>query len=111
MAEHQTKTNERTHRYINIMEAQQSFNFIFADIKFRNRRVHSGNKSHARFVANGKEDGYIRITFDWIVDYLLYLLCLIWGIIQPIVLILVMLIVRVVLIIVLQLLAITYFIN
>lgn len=82
------------------MEAQQSINFIFADIKFRNRRMHSGNKAHARLVATGKEDGYIRIAFDWILDYLMFILDMLWGVILPIVLILVMLIIRIVLIVV-----------
>lgn len=79
------------------MEAQQSINFIFADIKLRGRRMHRGNLSHQRFVETGKEDGYIRIAFGWIVDYLLFIVDLIWGVIQPILLILVMLIIRIIL--------------
>lgn len=96
---HQSETNETTNRYINIMEAQQSINFIFADIKLRNRRMHRENLGHERLVETGKPDGYIRIAWGWLVDYLLFVLDLIWGVIQPIVLIFVMLIVRIVLII------------
>ena len=82
------------------MEAQQSINFIFADIKLSNRRMHRENQSHLRLVETGEADGYIRIALGWIVDYLVFILDLIWGVIQPIVLILVMLIIRIVLIIV-----------
>ena len=81
------------------MEAQQSINFIFADMKFSNRRMHRENQAHERLVETGKADGYIRIALGWIVDYSLFILDLIWGVIQPIVLILVMLIIRIVLII------------
>lgn len=79
------------------MEAQQSINSILAGNKFRNRRMRRSNQEHARLVATGKEDGYIRIAWGWIVDYLCYVLLLIWGVIQPIIMILVMLIVRIVL--------------
>jgi fatty acid desaturase len=82
------------------MEAQQSINFIFANIRLRNRRNLRGNLAHERLVETGKEDGYIRIAFGWIVDHLLFVLGLIWGVIQPIILIMVMLVFRIVLIIV-----------
>jgi ABC-type multidrug transport system fused ATPase/permease subunit len=97
LAKHQSETNETNNRYINIMEAQQSINFILANNKLRNRRVHRGNHGHERLVETGKEDGYIRLAWGWIVDYLIYVLSLIWGVIQPIVLILVMLVMRIVL--------------
>ena len=99
LAKHQSETNKSTHRYANIMEAQQSINFIFADIKLGNRHVRRGNLSHQRLVETGEADGYIRIAFGWIVDYLLFILDLICGIVQPIVLILYMLIIRIVLIV------------
>ena len=98
-AKHRSNTNKTTQRYANIMEAQQSINFILADMKFSNRRMRRENQSHARLVETGEADGYIRIAFGWIVDYSLFILDLIWGVIQPIVLILVMLIIRIVLII------------
>lgn len=82
------------------MEAQQSINYIFANIRLRSRRMHRGNEEHARLVATGKEDGHIRIAFGWLVDYSLFVLDLIWGVIRPILLILVMLIIRLVLVIV-----------
>ena len=81
------------------MEAQQSINFIFADIKLSNRRMQRENQSHARLVETGKADGYLRIALGWIVDYLVFIFDLIWGVIQPILLILYMLIIRIVLII------------
>lgn len=80
------------------MEAQQSINFILANNRLRNRRVHRGNQGHERLVETGKPDGFIRIAWGWIVDYFIFVLSLIWGVIQPIVLILVMLIMRIVLI-------------
>lgn len=99
LAKHQSKTNETNHRYFNIMEVQQSINFLLADIKLSNRRLKRSNQEHVRLVATGNEDGYIRIAWGWIFDHLLFVLDLMWGVIQPIVLILVMLIVRIVLII------------
>lgn len=82
------------------MEAQQSINFILARSRLMVRRMTRSNQEHQRLVATGKEDGYIRIASGWVVDYLIFLLSLIWGVIQPIVLILVMLIMRLVLIVV-----------
>ncbi len=79
------------------MEAQQSINFIFADISLGNRRVRRGNLSHQRLVETGEEDGYIRVALGWIADYLLFVVDVIWSVVQPIVLILVMLIIRIVL--------------
>ena len=99
LAKHQSETNKTTHRYTNIMEAQQSINFIFADMKFSNRRMRRENQAHARLVETGKADGSIRIAFGWIADYLLFILDLIWGVIQPILLILYMLIIHTLLII------------
>lgn len=98
LAKYQSETNETNHRYINIMEAQQSINFILARSRLMVRRMSRSNQEHQRLVATGKEDGYIRIASGWLVDHLLFVLSLIWGVIQPIVLILVMLIMRIVLI-------------
>ena len=81
------------------MEAQQSINFIFADIKFSNRRTHRDNQAHARLVKTGEADGYIKIALGWIVDYSLFIFDLLWGIVQPILFILYMLIIRIVFII------------
>ena len=97
LAKQQSESNETNNRYINIMEAQQSINFLLADIRFRNRRMRRANQEHARLVATGKEDDFFRIAWSWAVDYLCYVLLLILGVIQPIVLILVMLIMRIVL--------------
>ena len=99
LAKHQSETNKTTQRYTNIMEAQQSINFILSDIKLINRRMHSENQAHARLVETGKADGCIRIALGWIVDYLLFIVDLIWGVIQPILLILYMLIIRIIIMI------------
>lgn len=104
LAKHQSETNEINNRYINIMEAQQSINFILARSRLMVRRMTRSNQEHQRLVATGKEDGYIRVAWGWLIDHLLFLLSLIWGVIQPIVLILVMLIMRIVLITVFTLL-------
>ena len=98
LAKHQSETNETNNRYINIMEAQQSINFILAGSRLMVRRMTRSNQEHLRLVETGKEDGYIRVASGWLVDYLFFVLSLIWGVIQPIVLILVMLIMRIVLI-------------
>lgn len=95
-AKHQSETNKTTHRYINIMEAQHSINFILAEIKLGNRRMRRSNQAHTRLVATSKNDGCIRVAFGWIIDYMLFVLDLIWGVIQPIFLILLMLIIRIV---------------
>lgn len=100
LARQQSETNITTRRYTNVMEAQQSINFIFANIRLRNRRMHRENLGHERLVKTGKVDGYIRIAWGWLIDYLMFVIDLIWGVIQPILLILVMLIVRIVLIVV-----------
>ena len=99
LAKHQSETNKTTHRYTNIMETQQTINFMFADIKLGNRRMRRELQSHLRLVETGKADGYIRITLGWMVDYALYILDLIWGVIQPILLILYMLIIRIIIMI------------
>lgn len=96
LAKHQSQTVETTSRYTNIMEAQQSINFIFADIKFSHRRMQRENLTHERLLTTAIAEGYIRIAFGWIIDCLLLVLDLIWGVIQPILLILVMLIIRIV---------------
>ena len=62
--------------------------------------MHRENLGHERLVKTGKVDGYIRIAWGWLIDYLMFVIDLIWGVIQPILLILVMLIVRIVLIVV-----------
>ncbi len=82
------------------MEAQQSINFILARSRLMVRRMTRSNQEHSRFVATGKEDGYVRVASGWLADHLLFVLSMIWGVFQPIVLILVMLIMRIVLIVV-----------
>jgi hypothetical protein len=82
------------------MEAQQSINFLLSRSKLGNRRVKRSLQAHERLVTTGKEDGYLRIAYGWVVDYLLFILDLIWGVIQPILFILLMLVVRIVLIII-----------
>ena len=47
------------------MEAQQSINFIFADIKLGNHRVCRGNLSHQQLIETGEEDSYIRTALAW----------------------------------------------
>jgi len=68
------------------------------------RRMTRSNQEHQRLVEAGKEDGYIKVASGWIIDHPLFVLSLIWGVTQPILLILVMLIMRIVLITVFTLL-------
>ena len=84
LAKHQSETNKTNHRYANIMEAQQNINFLLADSGFLVRRIRSGNKSHARLVATGKEDGFMRTAYEWVIDYLLFIVESIWLFIRTI---------------------------
>lgn len=48
------------------------------------RRTESGLKRHWRLVENGHGDSITRIIFDWLVDHLMYLWDLLFGIFKPI---------------------------
>ena len=81
------------------MSAQQNINFLLADSGFTVRRLDSANQAHARFVATGKEDGFMRTAYDWVIDCLLFMLDLIWGFIRTVIIFLLLLLFRVVAII------------
>ena len=81
------------------MSAQQNINFLLANSGFIIRRLHSANQAHARLVAIGVEDGFIRTVYDWVVDYLLFILDLIWRFVRALIIFLLLLIFRVVAII------------
>ena len=82
------------------MEGQQSINFMLAKMALGSRRMQRIIQASDRFIGTGKADGFSRTALDWIVDYALFVLDLIWGFIQPILLMIFMLILQVVVIIV-----------
>ena len=45
-AKHQSEINKTNHRYINIMESQQSINFILARSRLMVRRMSRSNQEH-----------------------------------------------------------------
>ena len=65
------------------MEAEQSINFILADSRRIVRRMQRANKVYARWVATGKKDGYLIIILEWLYDHMLFVLDLLWGVIEP----------------------------
>lgn len=66
------------------MEISQSSNYTIAGLNLSMRRTESGLKRHWRLVKNGHDDSIARITFDWLVDHILYLWDVLWGIVKPI---------------------------
>ena len=81
------------------MSAQQNINFILANIGFIVRRMHSANQAHARLAATGMEDGFMRTANEWAIDYLLFILDMIWRFVRTVIIFLLLLIFRVVAII------------
>ena len=65
------------------MEAEQSINFILADSRRIVRRMQRANKVYARWIATGKKDGYLIITLEWFYDHLLFVLDILWGVVEP----------------------------
>lgn len=82
------------------MEGQQSINFMLAKMELGVRRMDRRNQASERFLVTGKADGFNRVALDWIVDHALFVLDVIWGFIQPILLMILMLILQVVVIVV-----------
>lgn len=96
LAKHQSEVNKINHRKINVMAAQQNINYLLASSSFIVRRMRSSNKSHARLVATGKEDGLIRTAYEWLIDYLMFILECVWRFIKTIIIFFILLIFRVV---------------
>lgn len=82
------------------MEGQQSTNFMLAKMELGVRRMERIIQAGDRFLETGVEAGFIDIAIGWIIDHALFVLDLIWGFIQPILLMILMLILQVVVIIV-----------
>lgn len=94
-----TESNSATSRKVKAMSAQQNINFTLANSKLIVRRMRSANNAHARLVATGKEDGWIRTVYEWVADYLIVTVNLIWTIIRTVSLFLMMLVIRTLLIV------------
>ncbi len=99
-AKHQSKINESNNLYLTLMEGQQSTNFMLAKMELGVRRMERIIQAGDRFLETGVEAGFIDIAIGWIIDHALFVLDLIWGFIQPILLMILMLILQVVVIIV-----------
>lgn len=69
----------------NLMESQQSINFILARMALGNRHVRRLIDRHQRLVDTGEETGFLEIAIDWIVDRILFIWDLLWGFIEPLV--------------------------
>lgn len=93
---HQAQTNTHLQNRIKTMEISQSSNYTIAGLNLSKRRTESGLKRHSRLVKNGHDDSLFRITFDWLVDHLLYLWDVLWGIIRPILTLFMIVIVQVI---------------
>ena len=98
VAKHQSATNEINQRYINIMETQQSINFMLADSQRIVRRMQRSNKVYARWLCTGKKDGYLVIILEWLYDNMLFVLDLLSGVIEPMISALIMMIVHILLV-------------
>lgn len=72
-----------SHHY-SLMGNQQTIGYCIASIKLGNRRVQRMIKNHDKLVATGLNISMLSITFGWLIDHLLYLWDLIWGLIYPI---------------------------
>ena len=98
LAKHQSATNEINQRYINIMETEQSINYLLADSKRIVRRMQRANKVYARWLRTGKKDGYLVIILEWLYDHLLFVLDLLWGVVEPMISALIMMVVHILLV-------------
>ena len=76
------------------METEQNINFMLADSMRIVRRMQRANKVYARWVATGKKDGYLIIILEWLHDHMLFLLDLLWGVIEPMISALIMMVVH-----------------
>ena len=80
------------------MEAEQSINFILADSRRIVRRMQRANKVYARWVATGKKDGYLITALEWLYDHMLFVLDLLWGVIEPMISAFIMMVVHILLV-------------
>lgn len=83
---HQSQINSDMSRRTCIMNAMQSSNVIIANGHSIVRKMVRARKRHERLVA-GYDDGFLQIAIDWIADYLMFVLDVIWGIIRPIIMV------------------------
>ena len=96
LARQHSETNKTNHRKINVMAAQQNINYLLASSSFIVRRMRSSNKAHARLVATGKEDGCLRTAYEWVIDYLVFMVEYVWRFIKTIIIFFMLLIFRIV---------------
>ena len=80
------------------METEQRINFLLADSRRIVRRMQRANKVYARWVKTGQKDSFLITAMEWIYDTLLFLLDLLWGVIEPIISALIMMVVHILLV-------------
>ena len=68
-----------------LMGLSQSVNFGIAELALINRRMQRNLDSTNKFIKTGIETTFLEHAFAWVVDYLHYVLDLIWGFVEPIV--------------------------
>lgn len=81
------------------MEETQSINYILADCRRIRRRMQRANKVYARWVKTGQKDSFLITALEWIYDHLLFLLDLLWGVIEPLISALIMMVVHIMLVV------------
>ena len=80
------------------METEQSINFMLADGRRIVRRMQRANKVYARWLRTGKKDGHLILTLEWLYDNVVFVLDLLWGVIEPIISALIMMVVHILLV-------------
>lgn len=78
LARHQSKTNSRVLEQTHILETLWSSNLMTARLRFQTLRVERVLRE------SGEEDSYTRFAWGWVVDCLHFLVILLWGVIEPI---------------------------
>lgn len=66
------------------MQTQQSINSIAASMDLTIRSMERSNARVGRLIDTGVEDSKSEVFRGWLIDHLLYLWDLIWGLIEPI---------------------------
>jgi hypothetical protein len=81
------------------MEETQSINFILADMGRIRRRMQRANKVYERWLRTGKKDNFLITALEWLYDFMLFLLDLLWGLIEPLIYALIMMVVHIILVV------------
>ena len=80
------------------METEQSINFMLADSRRIVRRMQRANKVYARWVKTGQKDSFVITILEWLYDHMMFVLDLLWGVIEPMISALIMMVVHILLV-------------